>query len=404
MLERALEVFGVFFRLGLRSFGGPIAHLGYFREEFVVRRRWIEESAFAELVGLCQFLPGPTSSQVGFSLGLMRAGYRGALAAWLGFTLPSAALLVLFALGAPRLHSHWGVPLLHGLRLVALPIVAQAVATMARALTPDLRRIGIAVLAAAVVLLAPGTLAQLSALLLGAALGLILCRQILQPGALSSPFHGSRVVATFCLASFWLLLLACMLFPLLDARGSGSLFGAFYRSGALVFGGGHVVLPLLRDALVKPGWVSDEAFLAGYGAAQAMPGPLFSLGAYLGFVATSGPHGLAGAALGLTALFLPGILLLLAALPYWGQLQAAPALQSAFHGVQAAVVGVLAAALYDPIWKNSVHSFWDFVLALIALALLVLWRLPALLVVLVTALGAVAAAADPWALLQPLVH
>src|SRR6516164_2751050 len=277
------EVLLIFLKLGLSCFGGPIAHIGYFRDEFVVRRRWLDEHAYADLVALCQFLPGPASSQVGFSIGLLRAGYLGAAAAWTGFTLPSAILLVLFAYGAGFLQGPLGAGLLHGLKLVAVAIVAQAVWGMARTLCPDRERASVAAIASVIVLFGGTSLAQISAIVFGAAAGLWLCRggQPSESGHLIVPI--SRRAGMAALIVF-LILLAGL--PFLRNLGSDSaLFDAFYRSGALVFGGGHVVLPLLREAFVTPGWVSDDAFLAGYGAAQAVPGPLFTFAAYLGAVA-----------------------------------------------------------------------------------------------------------------------
>ncbi|MBF0515380.1 MAG: chromate efflux transporter, partial [Desulfovibrionaceae bacterium] len=294
-----LEVLLVFFKLGLTCFGGPIAHIGYFREEFVARRRWLSEQAYADLVGLCQFLPGPASSQVGFTLGLMRAGAVGGLAAWTGFTLPSAALMALFAYGANLLGGPAGAGLLHGLKLVAVAIVAQAVSGMARTLCPDRERASIAAAATLIVLFGASSLGQIAAILAGGVCGLWLCRDERQAASGQTPSPVSRRAGLTALA-LALALLAGL--PIL--RGLGlwpgiALFEAFYRSGALVFGGGHVVLPLLREAFVAPGWLGDDAFLAGYGAAQALPGPLFAFAAYLGAVVNIAPHGLAGATLGL---------------------------------------------------------------------------------------------------------
>jgi chromate transporter len=383
-----LEVLLIFLRLGLTSFGGPVAHLGYFRAEFVARRRWLTESSFADLVGLCQFLPGPASSQTGFAIGLMRGGYWGGLAAWFGFTLPSALLLVLFAYGAGGLAaSTTGAGLLHGLKLVAVAIVAQAVWGMARSLCPDRERASIATVAAILVLFAPTSIGQISAIALGGLAGLILCQTtsnktpptILQPLVLPV----SRRVGAVCLLLFLILLLVP---PFLREFGMGfALFDAFYRSGALVFGGGHVVLPLLRDAVVSPGWVPESTFLAGYGAAQAVPGPLFTFAAYLGAV-MQGPL---GAAIALVAIFLPGILLLMGTLPFWDALRTRPWAQAAMRGVNAAVVGLLGAALYDPVWTSAVQKPSDFALALLGFVLLVAWQVPPLVVVLIGALGGV---------------
>jgi chromate transporter len=382
-----LQVFRVFLKLGLSSFGGPIAHLGYFRQEFVVRRGWIDEAAFSDLVALCQFLPGPASSQVGFSIGLMRAGYRGAMAAWAGFTLPSAAALTLFAYGANCLGGPMGIGLLHGLKLVAVAIVAQAVWGMARTLCPDRPRASIAAIAALVVLFGAASVAQIAAIGWGALAGSLFCRAPAERSAGVITAGVSRRAGSVALLIFALLLLGL---PLLRSVAPGvALFEAFYRSGALVFGGGHVVLPLLRDAFVAPGWVSDDAFLAGYGAAQAVPGPLFSFAAYLGAVVRATPNGIAGALLGLTGIFLPGLLILVGTLPFWETLRARAGAQAAMRGVNAAVVGILGAALYDPLWITSVDTRADFGAALLGFVLLVVWRAPPLLVVVLGALAGI---------------
>ncbi|MGN6750895.1 MAG: chromate efflux transporter [Xanthobacteraceae bacterium] len=383
------EVLLIFLKLGLSCFGGPIAHIGYFRDEFVVRRRWLDESAYADLVALCQFLPGPASSQVGFSIGLMRAGYLGAAAAWTGFTLPSAILLVLFAYGAGNLHGAIGTGLLHGLKLVAVAIVAQAVWGMARTLCPDRERASIAAIAALIILFSGASLAQIGAIVFGAVAGLWLCRdeRPSEPGRLAMPV--SRRAGVVALFAFFLLLGGLPVLVKLGIAPGAALFEAFYRSGALVFGGGHVVLPLLREAFVTPGWVSDDAFLAGYGAAQAVPGPLFTFGAYLGAVASPPPHGVAGAATGLIGIFLPGILVLLGTLPFWDALRRKTGAQAMMRGVNAAVVGLLAAALYNPVWTSSVQAPADFGIALVGFVLLIAWRAPPLVVVVVSALGGV---------------
>jgi chromate transporter len=377
-----LEVLLVFLKLGLTSFGGPVAHLGYFRAELVGRRRWLTEQAYAELVGLCQFLPGPASSQAGFALGLLRAGAPGALAAWLGFTLPSAMVLVLFAAWAGSLAA-WpaGAGLLHGLKLVAVAIVAQAVWGMARSLCPDRSRAAIALGALAAVTFLPASLGQIAAILLGALAGLAACRDGLaleRAEPLAMPV--SRGFGVACLLLFAVLMAAP---PLLGGHGV-AVFEAFYRSGALVFGGGHVVLPLLRDAVVLPGWVSEDAFLAGYGAAQAMPGPLFTFAAYLGAVLGPGPG---GAVVPLLAIFLPGFLLLLGALPFWSMLRARPGARAAMRGANAAVVGVLGAALYDPVWTSAIRAPGDFALAAACFLLLTVWQVAPLAIVAFGALG-----------------
>lgn len=393
-----LEVLLAFLKLGVTSFGGPIAHIGYFREEFVARRRWLDEPAYADLVALCQFLPGPASSQVGWSIGVIRAGYWGGPAAWAGFTLPSAIALLLFAYGAGSLAGPMGDGLLHGLKLVAVAIVAQAVWGMARALTPDPKRASIAVVAALIVLLRTGSSAQIAAILCGGLAGIWLCRTAATPAA-KSPAQAivpvSRTVGLVALTLFFLLLAGLPLLRNLDPSSGVALFEAFYRSGALVFGGGHVVLPLLREAFVPPGWVSDDTFLAGYGAAQAVPGPLFTFAAYLGAIVRPSPHGLAGAVLGLIAIFLPGVLILMGTLPFWDAFRRRARAQAIMRGVNAAVVGLLAAALFNPVWTSSVKAPADFGLVLVGFVLLTVWRTPPLVVVIISALGGVALA---WAI------
>ena len=389
MRERsALEVLLTFLKLGLTSFGGPIAHIGYFREDIVVRRRWVSDATYTDLVALCQFLPGPASSQVGFSLGLIRAGYWGALAAWTGFTLPSAVLLTAFAYGAGALGGPIGLGVLHGLKLVAVAIVAQAVWGMARTLCPDRQRASIACVAALVILANTSSLAQIGAILLGGIAGLWLCRTSVPTSAGSLGVPVSRQVGLVALTSFAVLLVALPALGGLAHRVE--LFGAFYRSGALVFGGGHVVLPLLSKAFVTPGWVSQDSFLAGYGAAQAVPGPLFTFAAYLGAMVSPSPHGIAGAVLGLVGIFLPGILVLLGTLPFWDVFRQRVGAQAAMRGINAAVVGLLGAALYNPLWTSSVHSAGDFAVALIGFVLLTSWRTPPVVVVLLGALSGIA--------------
>jgi len=385
----ALEVLRVYTRLGLTCFGGPIAHIGYFRDEFVVRRRWLDEQAYADLVALCQFLPGPASSQVGFSIGLMRAGYLGGLAAWTGFTLPSAIALVLFAYGASALSGPVGAGLLHGLKLVAVAIVAQAVWGMARSLAPDRERASIAAFAALIILASTSSLAQIAAILLGGVAGLWLCRTAPPPSAGHFAVPVSRGVGLAALAIFFILLAGLPLLRAVAPSDSAALAEAFYRSGALVFGGGHVVLPLLREAFVTPGWVSDDVFLAGYGAAQSVPGPLFTFAAYLGTVVKASPHGVAGAVLGLIAIFVPGLLILVGTLPFWETFRKRADAQAIMRGVNAAVVGLLGAALYNPVWTSSVRSRGDFGIALVGFVLLTAWRAPPLVVVLVSAVGGI---------------
>jgi chromate transporter len=383
-----VEVLIAFLKLGVTSFGGPIAHIGYFREEFVVRRRWLDEETYAELVGLCQFLPGPASSQVGFTLGLMRAGYRGALAAWTAFTVPSAIALVLFAYGASALGGLVGIGLLHGLKLVAVRDRASRLGDGAYALFRP--RAGVHCRHCpphhpVQHLLGNPDCGDSS----GRSLG------VQDSAGTSAPSTGhlalpvSRRAGVVAVTAFFVLLAGLPVLRSLALSPGLALFEAFYRSGALVFGGGHVVLPLLREAFVAPGWVTDDAFLAGYGAAQAVPGPLFTFAAYLGTVVNVSPHGLAGAALGLIGIFLPGMLILLGVLPFWESLRKRTVAQAIMRGVNAAVVGLLGAALYNPLWTTSVRTPGDFGLALVGFVLLSAWRVPPLLVVVISALGGI---------------
>lgn len=381
------EVFLAFLKLGLTSFGGPIAHLGYFRDELVVRRKWIDEAGYADLIALCQFLPGPASSQAGFALGLMRAGPLGALAAWSAFTLPSAIFLVLFAYGASAFDSVAGAGLLHGLKIVAVAVVAQAVWGMARTLAPDRERASIALGAALLVILLAGPLGQIGAIVLGGLAGVWLCRAGALPGAgrLTVPMAKRTGAILLGLALVLLILL-----PLARGAFPGqalALLDAFYRAGALVFGGGHVVLPLLEAEVVQPGWVTADAFLAGYGAAQAVPGPLFSVAAYLGTVMGPGPDGILGAVMALAAIFVPGLLLVAGALPFWDDFRNRPLAQAVQRGTSAAVVGILGAALYDPLWTNAILSPADFALALLGFVLLAVWKAPPWSVVLLLGIG-----------------
>jgi chromate transporter len=369
------------------SFGGPTAHLRYFRDELVVRRRWIDEAGYADLVALCQFLPGPASSQVGFALGLLRGGPLGALAAWTAFTLPAASMLVLFAFGASALGGPVGTGLLHGLKVVAVAVVAQAVWGMARTLAGDRERAGIAVAATAIVVFAAGSLGQILAIAAGGLAGLWLCRN--GPTAAPARFALalSKRVGAASLAAFILLLFALPVVSTAFASPGLAMFDAFYRAGALVFGGGHVVLPLLEAEVVRSGRVSGEAFLAGYGAAQAAPGPLFTFAAYLGAVMKEEPSGIAGAAVALVAIFLPGFLILVGTLPFWDAVRTRPAAQAAMRGANAAVVGILGAALYSPVWTSAILAGPDFALALAGFALLAVWKAPPWIVVTLTALG-----------------
>ncbi len=387
------EVLMVFLRLGLTSFGGPVAHLGYYRDEFVVRRRWLDDETYADLVALCQFLPGPASSQVGIAIGLARAGYAGALAAWAGFTLPSAVALVLFAYGLSAFGDALGSGWLHGLKVAAVAVVALAVLGMLQTLAPDRTRATLAVVAAAVVLVFANVWGQMAALVFGAVAGLLLLRDGGGPGKKPHPTVVSRGAAITALVVFFGLLAALPVAAVATNNQSLHLIDAFYRAGSLVFGGGHVVLPLLQAEVVPPGWVSNDAFLAGYGAAQAVPGPLFTFAAFLGTIMNVAPSGFAGAALCLAAIFAPSFLLVIGALPFWDQLRVQPLAQSALKGVNAAVVGLLIAALYNPVFVAGITRAADFALAAAAFLLLHLWRAPPWLVVALCALGGAVTAA-----------
>lgn len=381
----AAEVFTVFLKLGLTSFGGPIAHLGYFRAELVERRGWLGEANYADLVALCQFLPGPASSQVGFALGLQRAGWLGGLAAFAAFTLPSALILLAFAFGAGSLGGTLGQGALAGSKIVAVAIVAQAVWGMARALCPDGARAAIALGAVAMLAFVPGALGMVGAIGLGAVAGLALGRGRAGDGRAARPGPVSRGAGIAALVVFFALLIGL---PLLAGSGQAlAVVDAFYRAGALVFGGGHVVLPLLQAETVQTSWVSADDFLAGYGAAQAVPGPLFTFAAYLGAVLGPAPNGIAGAALALGAIFLPGFLLLVGVLPFWDRFRALAWAQSLLQGANAAVVGILGAALYSPVFTSAVGDMRDFTLALACFLALVMAKAPPWAVVCLAAAG-----------------
>ena len=391
----AAEVLGVFLKLGVTSFGGPIAHLGYFRTEIVERRRWLDERSYADLVALAQFLPGPASSQVGIAIGQLRAGWGGALAAWLGFTLPSAIALVLFAYGIAALGDGAGGGWLHGLKVVAVAVVAQAVLGMMRTLAPDRERATLAVLAAAFVLLVPTAWAQIAAIVLGGIAGMLVLRREAPAAYAALPLSVSRTAGALMLLAFLALLVGLPLLAAAVPAQSIKLADAFYRAGSLVFGGGHVVLPLLQAEVVPPGWVGNDSFLAGYGAAQAVPGPLFTFAAYLGAVMGPQPNGWLGASICLLAIFLPAFLLTIGALPFWDVLRSQPLAQAALAGVNAGVVGLLLAALYHPVWSAGIASAGDFALAALAFLLLFMWRVPPWIVVLLGAAGVAAIAALP---------
>jgi chromate transporter len=384
---RAAEVFAAFLKLGVTSFGGPIAHLGYFRDEFVTRRRWLDEASYADIVALCQFLPGPASSQVGITLGLLRGGLAGALCAWLGFTGPSALAMILFGYGVGAFgdlgHAAW----LHGLKIVAVAVVAQAVWGMARTLCPDRERLTLAIGAAVLTLFLPSAISQIGVIALGAAIGWRLL-----PGDTGGPSMHLHIALSrrTGIASFALFVILLIGLPVLAAAVQNhtiNLLDSFYRSGSLVFGGGHVVLPLLQQEVVPPGWISNDGFLAGYGAAQAVPGPLFTFAAYLGTAMHPAPNGLLGGLICLVAIFLPSFLLLFGALPFWTDLRKRTDIQSALKGVNAAVVGLLLAALYTPVWTSAINGPADFAVGLVAFLLLVFWKTPPWLVVILGALA-----------------
>ena len=374
--DRAWTVFLIFLRLGLTSFGGPVAHLGYFRTEFVLRRRWLGERRYADLVALCQFLPGPASSQVGMAIGLSRAGFKGALAAWAGFTLPSAILLTLFGLGLATWGAAFPSGALHGLKVVAVAVVAQAVWGMGRHLCTDAPRISIAVASACAALLWPNAAGQVGVIAVAAVTGLIMFKPSHEPDHDPFSMPVGRRVGLALLGLFFILLLGLPIAAQAWPAQTLAIISAFYRAGSLVFGGGHVVLPLLQSAVVPGGWTTNETFLAGYGAAQAVPGPLFTFAAFLGASMNFPPNGWVGAAICLAAIFAPSFLLVAGALPFWEQIRHGVRTQAALAGVNAAVVGLLLAALYQPVWTSAILGSADFALALVALLALMLWKLP----------------------------
>jgi chromate transporter len=374
-------------KLGLTSFGGPAAHIGFFREEYVNRKRWLDDASFADLVALCQLLPGPASSQVGIGIGWMRGGLGGAIAAWVGFTLPSALVMGLFAYLyslIPTESAGW----LHGLECAAIAIVAHALLGMGRALAPDRPRITIAVAAAACLLLIPTTGIQVVAIGIAGLAGTMLYRNsqsqtTLEAVQRNKQPNSARRLAIICLGLFLLLLIGLPLLRLIINSPSLALFESFYRSGSLVFGGGHVVLPLLEREVVPMGWVSSEQFIAGYAATQAMPGPLFTFAAFLG-ASAQGPL---GAVMATFAVFLPGFLLVLGVLPFWQRLKHVAFVQAAIYGINAAVVGILFAALYDPLFTSTVRSVIDFVFVIVLYVLFAHWKCPPWLLILIAAIG-----------------
>ncbi|QDK38457.1 chromate efflux transporter [Bdellovibrio sp. NC01] len=385
MLRNVFEIFWIFLRLGLTSFGGPIAHLGYFHDEFVKRRQWLDEHAYADLVALCQFLPGPASSQVGMAIGLQRAGILGAIAAWIGFTLPSAIILVLFALGISNLSSGLDTGWLHALKVAAVAVVAQAIWGMSIKLCPDKERISIAVIAAICVSLLPSGWMQIGAIALGGVAGMIFLRNLTTVPMTPMQMPLSKKSGAFFLGLFFILLIGLPLLAQTSQMHEIKLFDSFYRAGSLVFGGGHVVLPLLQKEVVPTGLVSNNLFMAGYGMAQAIPGPLFAFTAYLGAIANVPPNGWAGAGLCLFAAFLPAFLLVFGAIPFWEKLRERKHMRYAMLGINAAVVGILLAAFYHPVWTSAIGNAKDFSLALFGFVLLTFWRTPSWAVVLLSA-------------------
>jgi len=381
------SIFWAFLKLGCTSFGGPIAHIGYFRSEFVERRKWLDDKAYTDLVTLCNFLPGPASSQIGIALGTLRAGVPGGIAAWLGFTVPSALALLLFAYGFIAFGLSADAGWIHGLKIVAVAVVAQAVWGMGKTLCPDRLRATLAIAATLIVFAWPSVWGQILAIALGALVGL----RYLPPVVLHQPENTRFLVSKAAAITAWVLFFGLLfaLPALAHLTGSQAIatFDRFYRTGSLVFGGGHVVLPLLRNEIVLPGWVDDSVFLAGYGAAQAVPGPLFTFAAYLGSVLSVAPNGFLGGLLCLTAIFLPAFLLIIGALPFWDALRQKTHVQSALRGVSAAVVGLLLAALYDPLWTSSIKSTRDMALALVSFGLLAFWKCSPLQVVVFAAIG-----------------
>lgn len=375
------QVFLIFLKLGLTSFGGPVAHLGYFREEFVSKRRWLSDAQYADIVALCQFLPGPASSQVGMAIGLSHAGYKGALSAWLGFTLPSAIFLIIFALGVSHYSDIATSGILHGLKIASVAIVAQAIWGMAKNLCPDKARITIMTITTCFVLVVPSAIGQVLAIIMAGFIGWRLFQPNIDEAhqALSIPI--SKKSGSVWLVMFFVLLVILPMITWIWPNAIVILMDDFYRAGTLVFGGGHVVLPLLQAEVVETGMVSNDLFLAGYGATQIVPGPLFTFAAFLGASMNEFPNGWLGGMIALVAIFLPSFLLVVGALPFWEVLRHHTQTKAALMGINAAVVGLLLAAFYQPIWVNTIFNATDFSLALIAFVALMYWKLPIWLVV-----------------------
>lgn len=379
--ESVWDVFLVFLRLGLTSFGGPVAHLGYFREEFVTRRHWLSDRSYSDLVALCQFLPGPASSQVGMALGLSQAGLSGAIAAWVGFTLPSAVALILFALGIASWNDVIPDGALHGLKIVAVAVVAQAIWGMAKSICTDTRRITLTAISACFVIMWPGTLGQIIVIITAAAISLYMFNPTSEGEHDPLPIALNRGVSIVSLTLFTALLVGLPIIVLIWPNSTLEIVDSFYRAGSLVFGGGHVVLPLLQAEVVPQGLVSNETFLAGYGATQAVPGPLFTFAAFLGASMSSGPSGWYGGIIALFTVFTPSFLLIVGVLPFWERMRRNIRMQAALIGINSAVVGLLLAAFYNPVWTSGITQSMDFGLAIIAFVALMYWKLPAWLVV-----------------------
>lgn len=374
-----ITVFKTFLKLGLTSFGGPIAHIAYFRKEFVEKQQWLNENQFSQLLGICQFLPGPASSQLGFAIGLLRAGWLGAIAAFIAFTLPSALLLIAFASALPMLSSPIGIVVIHALKLVAVIVIADAVITMSKKLCPEWAHRLIAVAAIVILLTTQTAWSQIAVIVMGAIAGLVFCRSIASTETTSLPVHYSKNFSLILFAVFFILLAGTEL--LTQTSALYAIGQTFYQAGALVFGGGHVVLPLLEDTVVSSGWVNHENFLAGYGASQAIPGPMFSFSAYLGAITpTAASVNWLGAFVALFSIFLPGFLLVAAVLPLWQNIANNEQTRRAIAGINAAVVGLLAAALYDPILSAAIFNLADVSICIIGLVMLTVWRTSPLLI------------------------
>ena len=383
-MKKIFEVFNIFLRLGLTSFGGPIAHLSYFHDEFVMKRKWIDEHNYAELVSLCQFLPGPSSSQVGIAIGLLRAGAFGAFVAWVGFTLPSAIILVFFAWIIKNYGNYLNIGWLHGLKIAAVAVVAQAIYRMGVTLCPDKQRATIAVLSSVFAIFMPSTFAQVGIILFAGIIGWIFLNSESVTPHTPNKINMNKKIAGFSLFIFFVILFLTPILVIYTHYDSLKLFDSFYRVGSLVFGGGHVVLPLLQSEVVSNGWVSNDEFMAGYGAAQALPGPLFTFAAYLGAISKVGPSSLISSFLCLFSIFLPSFLLIIGIIPFWEDLRKYNHIKNAILGINAAVVGLLLSAFYNPVWLNTVHSTIDFSLVLFAFLLLDFWKIPSWIVVILS--------------------